>query len=78
MASAHACSLNGIQVPTIDAYKDPVIALFVLEAAGAVVTAADSVEAAKTLFSTHPPQLVVSDLAMPALTGYDSCNGYAR
>ncbi|CAA9400443.1 hypothetical protein AVDCRST_MAG94-5878 [uncultured Leptolyngbya sp.] len=44
---------------------------FVLRLEGAVVSAVDCVAAAQSSFFAQPPQLVVSDLAMPGTTGYD-------
>ena len=64
--------LQGVPILVIDDDPDSLALItFVLQQVGAVVSAVDYVEAAKTSFLAQPPQLVVSDLAMPNATGYD-------
>ena len=70
MAPSH--HLQGMPILVIDDDPDCLALLtFVLRTEGAVVSAADCVAAAQTSFFAQPPQLVVSDIAMPGTTGYD-------
>jgi CheY-like chemotaxis protein len=65
-------AVNGVHILVLDNDPDSLaLTAFVLDSAGAVVTAVDCVTAAQAHFVAHPPQLVVSDLALPGLTGYD-------
>ena len=70
MAPSH--DLQGVPILVIDDDPDSLALLtFVLTTEGAVVSAANCVAAAQTSFFAQPPQLVVSDIAMPGTTGYD-------
>ena len=70
MAPSH--HLQGVPILVIDDDPDSLALLtFVLRTEGAVVSAADCVAAAQTSFFAQPPQLIVSDIAMPDTTGYD-------
>jgi len=69
---AQSNTLQGVPILVIDDDPDSLIlTTFVLQQAGAVVSAVNCVEAAQTSFLAQPPQLVVSDLAMPNASGYD-------
>ncbi|MBD2078317.1 response regulator [Phormidium sp. FACHB-592] len=70
MAQLH--HLQGVPILVLDDDPDCLALLtFALRLEGAVVSATNSVAAAQTSFLAQPPQLVVSDLAMPGTTGYD-------
>ncbi|MBD2077283.1 response regulator [Phormidium sp. FACHB-592] len=70
MAPLH--DLQGVSILVLDDDPDSLALLtFALRMEGAVVSAADCVAAAQTSFLAQPPQLVVSDIAMPGTTGYD-------
>jgi DNA-binding response OmpR family regulator len=70
MAQVH--DLQGVPILVIDDDPDCLALLtFALRLEGAVVSATNSVAAAQTSFFAQPPQLVVSDLALPDTTGYD-------
>ena len=70
MAQLH--DLQGVPILVLDDDPDSLALLtFVLTMEGAVVSAAACVAAAQTSFLAQPPQLVISDLAMPGTTGYD-------
>ena len=65
--------LDGLRVLVVDDEADARRLLVrVLGEAGAIVTAAGSVvEALAALATAHPPQALVSDIAMPGQDGYD-------
>ncbi|MBD2072423.1 response regulator [Phormidium sp. FACHB-592] len=64
--------LQGVPILVLDDDPDCLeLLIFALGMEGAIVSAADCVAAAQTSFLAQPPQLVVSDLAMPGTTGYD-------
>ena len=64
--------LNGLRVLVVDDEPDALRAVAkVLEAAGAVVTAALDVGAALDALATARPELLVSDIGMPGRDGYD-------
>lgn len=64
--------LQGVSILVLDDDPDSLVLLtFALRMEGAVVSTADCVAVAQTSFLTYPPQLVVSDLALPGITGYD-------
>jgi CheY-like chemotaxis protein len=70
MAQPH--DLQGVPILVLDDDPDCLALLtFALKLEGAVVSATNSVAAAQTSFFAQPPQLVVSDIAMPGTTGYD-------
>ena len=70
MAQVH--NLQGVPILVLDDDPDCLaLFTFALRLEGAVVSATSSVAAAQTSFLAQPPQLVVSDLAMPGTTGYD-------
>ncbi|MEP1062555.1 response regulator [Stenomitos frigidus AS-A4] len=70
MAPSH--HLQGVPILVLDDDPDSLALLtFALRLEGAVVSATNSVAAAQTSFLAQPPQLVVSDLALPGTTGYD-------
>ena len=69
---AQVYNLQGVPILVLDDDPDCLALLtFVLRLEGAVVSATNSVAAAQTSFLAAPPQLVVSDIAMPGTTGYD-------
>jgi len=64
--------LKGVHILVIDDEPDSLaLTTFVLASVGAAVTAVNCVAAAQTRFLAHPPQLVVSDLVMLGVAGYD-------
>jgi CheY-like chemotaxis protein len=70
MAQLH--DLQSVSILVLDDDPDSLALLtFRLRTEDAVVSSADSVAAAQTRFLAQPPQLVVSDLALPGTTGYD-------
>ncbi len=70
MAQVH--NLQGVPILVLDDDPDCLaLFTFALRLEGAVVSATNSVAAAQTSFLAQPPQLVVSDLALPGTTGYD-------
>lgn len=81
MAIQQLRSSPGIQVPSIDlsgtrvllvddAPDDLALVTQVLERAGAIVVAADSVETAVALFRAERFDVLISDIEMPGCNGY--------
>jgi PAS domain S-box-containing protein len=63
--------LDGLRVLVIDDEADAIeLIRRVLEAQGAVVSAARSGEEALHLLESHTPELIVSDIGMPGMDGY--------
>jgi PAS domain S-box-containing protein len=64
--------LTAIQVLLVDDDEDSrSFAAFVLEQSGAIVTAAASAREALTAINTSSPDILVSDIGMPSLDGYE-------
>jgi PAS domain S-box-containing protein len=71
-ADPHPATLAGLQILVVDDQPDArELITFMLEAAGATVTAAPSAAAALEIFPAVQPNLLVSDIGMPDLDGYD-------
>ncbi|PSB23098.1 hypothetical protein C7B76_01250 [filamentous cyanobacterium CCP2] len=66
-----ASNLQGIRILVVEDERDTREFLtFVLEQAGANVTTASSAIEALNHFNQHPPDLLLSDIAMPEMDGY--------
>ncbi|MBD0270066.1 MAG: response regulator, partial [Cyanobacteria bacterium Co-bin8] len=67
----HASPLTGVRVLVVDDEPDTRdLIVFILETAGAIVTAAPSAAAALEIFPQLQPDILVSDIGMPDLDGY--------
>jgi PAS domain S-box-containing protein len=67
-----ATPLNGIQILVVDDDLDNLELLrFLLQEYGAIVTAVNSAQKALQIISDAPPDLIISDIGMPEINGYE-------
>ncbi len=65
-------ALTGLQILLVDDDRDNLDLLrFLLQADGAIVTALTSPQAALDSIAQTPPDLIISDIGMPQMTGYE-------
>jgi CheY-like chemotaxis protein len=65
-------ALRGVAVLAVDDDVDALMMVReILEAAGASVTTADSARQALSLMDINPPDVLLADVAMPKMSGFD-------
>ena len=76
MATIGTADLQGVHVLAVDADADALslVSELLLNAAGAQVSTAQSVEEALRHLDADPPSVLVSDLGMPQVDGLHSSN----